>query len=760
MKVLIKIHLLLFTMALPVLAQNVLKGVVKSKQTGKGIPDVNIVVEPVKVGTASDKHGKFEFYNLPETKLKFVFSHVGFKTLELQVDVGKEKSLVVFLSEKPVLLDEVTVTSSRTKHLLSEVPLPVDVVKAKSIESKPFFSPSDAMAELPGVSLMRDGIWGTAVSVRGVSKQNLVYLIDGDRIETATNHAGGLSLIDMYDVEQIEIVKGGISSLYGSGATGGVINIITKKPGFTSRFSLRGSSSSGYNSVNKNTSANVTVYASDKNWYSKISGSIRNAGDAKTPSGTVLNSKFKDQSISAMLGVAFSNNIKSEIKYQNFKAKDVGIPGGLPFPGNASVKYKLAKRELFEGNFNITNITKRLSNIKLKLYRQIIQREVELIPNPKAVVTPGATHTTSGLLLQSNFIPDTNNLFIAGLDLWQRKYDGHREKEIKPLNKIIADKPVATSTFGNIGIFVQDEMQLLHKKLNLTFGGRYDFIKIKSEKTNNPQYIIDNGVKIVPPPDPQASFNAVTETNKSFSGSFGVLYRLTQNTGLTFNAAYTFRSPSLEERFQFIDLGAVIYLGNPELKPEKGIFIDAGIRFKYNKFKFKGNLFLNNFNDLVIDDVLIPDSLYKKQNVGKARLYGFDAKLEYNLSGKSVLYSNLSYVTGKDLNKNTYLPQIAPLNGTAGIKWNYDDLLTVDFSVKYAAGQKNVAPNEMETPGYAVYDLSVGFEPVELGYVKIVTNLGVQNLFNRSYRNHLTSYRGIYFEEPGRNIFAKVRILW
>ncbi len=760
MKFLLKINLFLLMLALPVTAQTVLKGIVKSKQTGKAVPNVNIVIEPLKVGTMSDIDGKFEFYNLPPGKFKFIFTHIGYKPYELVVDAEKEKYLTVYLSETPVLLHEITVTSSRTKHLLSEVPLPVDVVTAKSIEDMPYFSPSDAMDNLPGVSLMRDGVWGTAVSVRGVSKQNLVYLIDGDRIETATNHAGGLSLIDMYDVRQIEIIKGGISSLYGSGATGGVINIKTKIPDFTSRFSLSGSSASGYNSVNKNTSANVTIYASDKNWYSKISGSIRNADDAKTASGNLLNSRFKDKSVSAVLGLAFSDYIKSEIKYQNFTAKDVGIPGGSPFPDNASVKYTLAKRELFEGKFDFSNLSKEISNISLKLYRQIIQREVEIIPNPKAVVTPGATHTTNGLLLQTNVIIDKNNLFIAGLDLWERKYDGHREKEIKPLNKIIADKPVATSTFGNLGIFAQNEISLLNKKMNLTLSGRYDFINIKSEETDNPQYIIDNGVKIIPPPNPDASFEAVKETNKSFSGSIGMLYHFNENVDFTFNGAYTFRSPSLEERFQYIDLGAIVYLGNPALKPERGIFFDAGIRLKFNKFRFKGNIFFNNFNDLVIDDVLIPDSLYKKQNVGKARLYGFDTKFEYNIFGKTVLYSNLAYVTGKDLNNDTYLPQIAPLNGMAGIRFNYDDFFTTDFSIKFAADQKNVAPNEKQTPGYAVYDLSMSFEPIELGFVKIATVLGVQNLFNRSYRNHLTSYRGMFFEEPGRNIFVKVRILW
>ncbi len=762
MKTQIKILLLLIFISSQVVAQTSISGIVKSKLDNKPVPEVNIIVEPLQIGTATDKEGKFELGNLPLGKFKIVFSHVGYKTKIVNINISKEthKVLKVFLEEKPVMLGEVTVTSSRTKHLLKDIPLPVEVVTSGMIDNVPLFSPSDAMDKVPGVNLMRDGIWGTTVSIRGISKQNLVYLIDGDRIETATNHAGGLSLIDMFDVKQIEIIKGGISSLYGSGATGGVINIKTEIPGFSSRLSFGGSSASGYNSVNKNTSANVKIFASNRNWYAKLSGSIRNAGDATTASGTKLNSKFKDKSISALLGLKFSDKIKTEFKYQNFLAKDVGIPGGLPFPESASVKYKLAFRELMEGKINFSNITKRLTNLSAKYYRQIIKREVELIPNANAVVSPGATHTTDGLFIQSNYIINRNQLLIAGLDMWQRRYDGHRSKEIIPLKKIIVDKPVASSVFKNIGLFAQDEIMLANKRLNLTLSGRYDFIFIHSDETRNPQYIIDNGIKITPPANPDASFRATDETNKSFSGSLGVLYRLNNQWDLTFNGAYTFRSPSLEERFQYIDLGASVYLGNPALQPEKGLFLDAGLRFTANRFKFKGNVFLNNYKDLVIDDVVIPDSVYKKENVGQARFSGFDFSLEYNFYGKSMFYLNSSYVVGKDIKSNKYLPQIPPLNGRVGITWNFENVLGINLEAIYASDQNKVAENENPTPGYVVYDLIFNFSPVKLGLLKIHTSFGVQNLFNRSYRNHLTSYRGLFYEEPGRNIFAKVRIIW
>ncbi len=744
------------------LAQTTIRGTVKSKEDNKAIAGVNILVEPLKTGTTTDSKGNYVLRNLPYGKFKVIFSHIGYKTKTITLKIQEEKTEVinVYLERKPVLLEEVKVTASLTEHLLKDIPMPVGVVTEKSIQSLPYFSPSDAMDKLPGVNLMRDGIWGTAVSVRGISKQNLVYLIDGDRIETATNHAGGLSLIDMFDVKQIEIIKGGISSLYGSGATGGVINIKTKVPGFSERLSVSGSTASGYNSVNKNTSANVRLFASDKFWYAKLNGSVRNAGDAVTASGTELNSKFKDKSISGLIGLKLSGNVNAQLKYQNFIARDVGIPGGLPFLGPASVRYKLAYRELMEGKLNLSNLSKKLNKLTLKYYRQIIKREVELIPNPNAVVSPGATHTTDGLFLQSNFILSKNQLLIAGLDLWQRRYDGHRTKEIKPLKRIIEDKPVAPSVFRNIGLFAQDEFMLAKNKLNLTISGRYDFIIVKSDETKNPQYIINNGVKIIPPPNPDASFKATEETNKSFSGSLGLLYRMNKNSDLTFNAAYTFRSPSLEERFQYINLGASVYLGNPSLQPEKGLFFDLGIRINTNNLRFKGSVFLNNFSDLVIDDVVIPDSVFKKQNVGKARYYGFDADAEYRIFGGSSAYLNVSYVSDKDLNSNEYLPQIPPLNGKIGLKWNFEKFANLNLEASFAGNQNNVAPGEKTTPGYVVYNLSFDFYPVKFGLLKIYTGFGVQNIFNRSYRNHLTSYRGMFHEEPGRNIFAKVRILW
>jgi len=113
----------------------------------------------------------------------------------------------------------------------------------------------------------------------------VVYLIDGNRIETSTNIAGGLSLIDLSDVKSIEIVKGGLSSLYCTGATGGVVNIMTNRGTTSERFYFNGSISSSYASVNNGKNASINLSASNNVWYADITATMRNTDDTKIPGG-------------------------------------------------------------------------------------------------------------------------------------------------------------------------------------------------------------------------------------------------------------------------------------------------------------------------------------------------------------------------------------------------------------------------------------------------------------------------------------------
>ena len=151
----------------------------------------------------------------------------------------------------------------------------------------------DILQNEPGVSLLRDGIWGTEVSIRGLNRENVITMIDGSRIATSTDVAARLSLMNMNDVERVEVIKGASSSIYGSGATGGIVNIITKSPQLYDRFSLNGDVITEYNTVNNLSVLGGSLYSGSSFWSTKLSGSYRKANNIQTPDGELKTVSLK-----------------------------------------------------------------------------------------------------------------------------------------------------------------------------------------------------------------------------------------------------------------------------------------------------------------------------------------------------------------------------------------------------------------------------------------------------------------------------------
>ncbi|MEN8193750.1 MAG: TonB-dependent receptor, partial [Bacteroidota bacterium] len=539
------IILALFTYHL-ISAQSIpIKGIVKDSETGLPIKNVTVFIPEMQMHTSTDSKGNFNFKNIIGNEFTLSFIRVGYREYTQPVIFidGINLNLEISMVRSDLILGEAVVTSMRSARSVKDVPLPIELIDEKTVDKSIKISTSDVIEKAPGVSLVSDGSWATGVNIRGLSKQNIVYLIDGNRIETSTNISAGLSLVDLYDVKNIEIVKGGLSSLYGTGATGGVINILTHKVTANESLIVHGSFGSSFTSVNNGKAASLNLNISDKIWHANFTGTLRNAEDTKIPDGTLTNSGFKDNSISFTAGVLPFENTELIFNYQKFTAKDVGIPGGSPFPPNAKATYKYAGRELYSGELKFQNLIHSLSNLKIKFYSQLIRREVEIIPNQNAVVEPEADHQTNGLLVQADWTLAKNHFLITGIDAWERSYIGERRKTIIPQNRVIIDKPVPNSKFRTLGFFANDELHLVKNRFKLNFGARYDFIRVTNDQTNNPVSIITNGNEITPPPNPDASYDASDVKNSSWSGNVGLLYSLFQDVSLTFNTAYNFRSP-------------------------------------------------------------------------------------------------------------------------------------------------------------------------------------------------------------------------
>jgi len=148
----------------------------------------------------------------------------------------------------------------------------------------------------------------------------------------------------------------------------------------------------------------------------------------------------------------------------------------------------------------------------------------------------------------------------------------------------------------------------------------------------------------------------------------------------------------------------------------------------------------------------------KKANVGAARLYGFDARADYQPFSSIGLFGSASFVRGEDTYTDTPLPLISPLNGRLGITSNFGGYLSLEFAATMFTEQNRVAPGELKTPGYTYFDFYANLKSLAWWDVHSSFYFGVENMTNKSYRNHLATNRGFITAEPGRNFSFKWQV--
>lgn len=211
-------------------------GDVKSAVTKEHIPYANILVKGTKIGTAADATGHFKITNLPLGKLTIIAKAVGYKPQEKEVTMQKNKAVDLFFELEEDILDlgQVVVTGTRTEHFIKDVPVRTEVITMKEIENKNANNLYEALEGTPGVIVEQQCQYCnfSMVRMQGLGSEHTQVLIDGQPIYSGLAGVYGLQQMGTVDINQIEVVKGAGSALYGSSAVAGSINIVTKEPSF------------------------------------------------------------------------------------------------------------------------------------------------------------------------------------------------------------------------------------------------------------------------------------------------------------------------------------------------------------------------------------------------------------------------------------------------------------------------------------------------------------------------------------------------
>ena len=219
-------------------AQYSFKGTVKDDKTAETLTGVNIKVNNSK-GAITDFNGQFSL-DLAKGSHKIMISYVGYETKLIDVEIDKNMTTYITLSEELSELDVMVVSASKFEQKLEDVTVSVDVIGAKLIDSKNCVTLADVIRNAPGVQLI-DG----QLNIRAGSGwsygtgSRVLVMVDDMPILSADQGEVEFNLIPMENIEQIEIIKGASSSLYGSSALNGVVNIKTKMPSIDPKTTIR-----------------------------------------------------------------------------------------------------------------------------------------------------------------------------------------------------------------------------------------------------------------------------------------------------------------------------------------------------------------------------------------------------------------------------------------------------------------------------------------------------------------------------------------
>ncbi len=220
-------------------------GMVTEKTGGGPLQGANVFIQDTFLGATSDENGFFEIRGIPPGTYTLRVSFMGFKPLRRQVNITPDKHLELdfSLQETTILTEQIVVTSSRQPENLASAAASISVLEKSDIERRNSYKLDEALLAVPGVTLV-----GENINIRGGSGYNrlggsrTLVLLDGVPILTSDLGTVNWNIIPVTEVEHMEVLKGAASSLYGSGAISGVVNILTKLPSKTHSLSFRQSS--------------------------------------------------------------------------------------------------------------------------------------------------------------------------------------------------------------------------------------------------------------------------------------------------------------------------------------------------------------------------------------------------------------------------------------------------------------------------------------------------------------------------------------
>lgn len=684
----------------------------------------------------------------------------------------------------------------------------VVLITAEQIEKKQYTDVESILKDTPNV-VIQETEFGPVVNLRGSGERSMSRvktMVDGISITPLEEAMGTLPInsIPVNSIERIEIIPGGGAVLYGSGTTGGVVNIITKSNAgkdFVNadvKYGSYGTRDTGFalgQMIDENFYVNFAGQYVNKNGYrdnEELESKSFNGGfdykindrhrvkfqashydDNSTSSAAVEKSLLEHNRKLAGENISADSERKSFALDYEYKPKD-----NLTFYANAfKTKYernfvqddtmsKEQTAEMIKGNIPSSSPM-----------MEAIKNSIKIDNDVKGSMTGKFVEETKGVKLKSKYEYDKGTL-IFGYDyttanlkrdsfVSTEKFKGSATAPFMPI-PISFTAAFTTDTFVDMNkdthaVYALNDYKLTDR-LNLTTGLRYEYSKYDGNRLTNTK----PEVSIMPKPISVSKTSEVDEETNNFAGEIGLTYKYSDTGSVYSRYERGFISPLPTQLTNKTKEG----YQNSNLDSETIDSIEFGVRDFIGNSYVSATVFASQTNDEIATLDRNADNpatkLWRFVNIGKTRRVGAELYSEQYFDkltlNQSVSYVNAEIIKVGSVNKDageTYLekgdkvPMVSDWKITLGADYKLTEKLSVGANYTYNSGyerrelaENGEVPKTTKISGYGVTDAYVQYSVNE----NFILKGGINNLFNEEYNYYETSSTSI--PAPERNYYV------
>jgi len=627
-----------------------------------------------------------------------------------------------------LMLHEVTVTATRTERSADEVPANVSVITSNDISNRNVDNVQDLLRSVESIEAGQafSVAQASSIDIRGVggsySMPTTKVLVDGvgtDSIVSNVQGNGGLNFVSPWDVEQVEVLRGPASALYGPEVIGGVVNLIPKRW----KGDLGAEVHAAYGSHNTSKTGVAVGAAKDVgdfrvSQYNAGSNGFISQTQPDTAGGMIsvdiAPRDWKDRKTAFNGGLRPSDHQEITASYQDFTINSF-TQGGHPnqylnLDGSTwmfGYRHDFGETATIKTSYRETRLQQRYG----------FDNEYAGTPGDLGLWAKGAKFgDSSEFNIQADWHINADNLLITGYN---------RGTGVATLNSMFGNNVFKNKSTID-GIYLQDEARF--GQWSLILGGRQDHIRQYDDTKN--------GVAT----NPESSVSV-------FNPRLGVQYQWTPDTSIYASAGTAYVPATNGAQFTDADIP------NPNLKPEKSTSYEVGSRSKQSFGDMKVALFHTNYQDKINRVQVDATPNYQNQNIDRVEVNGLELGWKGRIADDWSPLANYSYTdsrikadTTNPTNVGTRMPQTSAHKLNVGVVYSPGSVWSTSLMGSYRSDQyvrqwycpsNNTNTYECHLGGYFTADAKVSafFLPFD-SKEKWSAWLAVNNLTGKKYRQY------------------------